>query len=98
MRKIIHLVLIFTCASLVQLGSGCATTKTVHWVKPGATELEFQGDLMLAEMRADVEINNAMAMPAQSGLEAMLRGAARPAMRKGLIEKNLKAMGWTKQK
>ncbi len=79
---------------LVLLLTGCKTT----FYKPGASDADFQRDLMLAEGYATSKIQNATVMPTQSGLEAMMRGIAVPATKRRLINDYMKELGWTKQK
>ncbi|MBE0544377.1 MAG: PDZ domain-containing protein [Verrucomicrobia bacterium] len=79
---------------LVFLGlTGCTTT----YDKPGATDDDFQRDLMLAEGYAASQIQNATVMPAQNGLEALGRGIAVPMMKRRMINDQMKKLGWEKQ-
>ena len=80
--------------TLLVLLTGCKTT----FYKPGASDADFQRDLMLAEGYAASQIQNATVMPAQSGLEAMMRGIAVPAMKRRMINDYMKKLGWEKQK
>lgn len=80
---------------LLLLGlTGCKTT----FYKPGATDADFQRDLMLAEGYAASQIQNATVMPAQNGLEVLGRGIAIPMMKRRMINDYLKQLGWTTTK
>lgn len=78
---------------LVLFLTGCQTT----FYKPGASEADYLRDLTMAEMHADSTINDAMSMPAQSGLEEAMRGMAKPMMRRRLINDYMETLGWEKQ-
>jgi hypothetical protein len=80
--------------SLVLALAGCKT----NYYKPGASQLEFQRDMMAAEGYAASQMQNATLMPAQSGLEVLARGIATPAIKRKMINQYMERLGWEKQR